>query len=186
VDAEAIIADRRAGMPIKTLCKKYRRNQRYIYQVLEEAGVIIDGRVKAGFDKRGRVLQAALRPGLDVELSVAEWASAAGLLDGEGTISRDNPRGYSAAYRVTIAQKDRRLLEWFMEIFQAGVIQESKGTCATWRIQRARLVYDFLVGCLPYLIVKRESALQTIKTLEERYGWSCSYVNESISCESER
>ena len=97
------------------------------------------------------------------ELTVAELAYAAGILDGEGCVSlektngRPNKRGYRISLFAVVSNTNESLLQWLKDKFGGQVRQykrrEDRKACWVWRIC-AQQAAGFLEAVRPYLIVK--------------------------------
>lgn len=107
------------------------------------------------------------------KISKTKWAYVAGILDGEGSISisattlhtsSGNPyKGYDL--KVMISNTDMGLMEWLKETFggnyregkQNSAIKQNK-ICYRWTLGSYKLMEKFLLGVLPYMLMKREQA----------------------------
>lgn len=100
-------------------------------------------------------------------VSNIDWARAAAFLDGEGSIliSRRGKKGSHRGHflRVTLTNTDPRLVIWFKNLFGGTVITTGKPQKANHRLAYRWMVScktasEFIKGCLPYLILKRDQA----------------------------
>lgn len=171
---DEVVADRRSGVSIKNLAKRYGMGQRRVYRILNEAGVDIGdlsfrAAVAAKTGKPNRVL-ADRSTGIGRKPSSEEWAYIAGIFDGEGSLTYN---GSSRQPRVSISQnRDSGLHEWLLDTLGAGGISEIRGrNVAEFRLFTVRSVYEFLVGIMPYVVVKRDKVENGLSELRSRYGW---------------
>jgi len=103
------------------------------------------------------------------ELTVAEVAYAAGILDGEGCIcitkqrsDRHHKRGYEMKLLVSIGNTDFSLLEWLRARFGGSIYSYSKSgngrkPIGQWHLD-SRKAIPFLKAVLPYLVIKQAQA----------------------------
>lgn len=89
-------------------------------------------------------------------------AYLAGLIDGDGTIAVYKNKNKYTPY-ITIANNNRRVLEWCKKLIGKGTISTKKPKKETYAESYAlRWIYDDAINiaslCLPYLIVKRKRA----------------------------
>lgn len=98
-------------------------------------------------------------------LTVADWARLAAFIDGEGcvTIGRQGKvgvNGRSYALTIRIGNTDPRLMVW-LKRFGVGSFHDwevaGQRHFYAWYVS-ARQAADVLVGCLPYLVIKRDQA----------------------------
>lgn len=105
----------------------------------------------------------------------------AGVLDGEGCISI-RKRTSKWTWRVEIANKNLEFLNKVKEITNSGSISKcSKNKVYTWEVNRKSDIHYILKYILPYLIIKREKAINCIKDIEkEKYTYlTCPKCNYS-------
>lgn len=93
-----------------------------------------------------------------------EWAYLAGLIDGEGCISAQAPnRGDRYFAQVRVVNTRLEMLEWIERRF-GGVISFNRRATIKWRalykwrIHGQAKVAWILIGCMPYLVIKRDQA----------------------------
>ena len=105
------------------------------------------------------------------------WAYMAGLVDGEGTIYINPNR--EGQYAIRIYQKERLLLDHILKLIKVGQVydlgkdrytflpngQSTKNPMHSWQINRDADARWFLNGILPYLITKKEKALELLDIL---------------------
>jgi len=103
------------------------------------------------------------------------WQYIAGFFDGEGYLgafanrARKSEKKY---WRISVAQKDKSVLEEILEFVGYGYIYHNKtsGVNRTgiynYQIYKQRDVYKFLTFVLPFLIVKRKKAIQCISEID--------------------
>jgi hypothetical protein len=128
--------------------------------------------------KKIRINKGSLKAGLSGSPTAEQWAYIAGIFDGEGSLTYHNTQNAVSNRRVDIAQKDVTLLYWLESVLGGGVVrrrkeQDSHGA-DDFRIVRQRQVYEFLMGVLPYVIVKREKVVVAIAELDGRYHFAVS------------
>lgn len=96
------------------------------------------------------------------------YAYMAGIIDGEGSVIieyNDNQRTRPSFYtRVTVAQKDKRLLLWVQKHF-GGKIFDASNRTYQWQAPVSG-IKELLINCLPYLIIKRRKAIMLIALRE--------------------
>jgi hypothetical protein len=121
------------------------------------------------------------------EPTVAQWAYAAALMDGEGSFSITHGTGKSKAgkpyslfdSKVMISNTSLQMLDWLVEVFggyyhpavkaiskkarENG--QKSIKVCYRWLANTYALQTWFVEGILPYLVVKKEQAKVTLDFL---------------------
>jgi len=101
--------------------------------------------------------------------SIAEIAYCAGILDGEGSISASKSTGCSLNFRVivSVSMCDAEPLHLFVKLF-GGCVKTTKTPTRTgkpifyWAIF-CRNAADVLETLLPYLLVKRQRAINAIQ-----------------------
>ncbi|MEK7664444.1 MAG: LAGLIDADG family homing endonuclease [Patescibacteria group bacterium] len=98
------------------------------------------------------------------------WSYVAGFFDGEGSVARNNGLGF----RITIPQTNEEVLKLIRNFVGFGFIIKVKKRESHWKdswtyyIASKKDVYYFLKQVLPYLIVKRDIALEAINKLEKQ------------------
>lgn len=112
-------------------------------------------------------------------LSETDWAYVAGILDGEGCI-RDQKQTHSRHVQPTIrvANTYLGLVEWLRKIFGGSIYTDCRTSQPDrnpnwnqvweWRRCSESAVYAILSGCIPYMIVKRDRALEIMTRIEKR------------------
>jgi len=102
------------------------------------------------------------------------WSYLAGLFDGEGCISicprRDKYNDNAFIFCIQITNTNTTLMKWLVEHF-GGVYYSQDGKSRKsnwkpsyrWRVKGRRNEEEFLLGVLPYLVVKREQALLALE-----------------------
>ena len=97
------------------------------------------------------------------EFSEAKRAYLAGFLDADGAImaciERHQGKKYGFRVRVVvkITQKERNVLDWFVNEFQVGNVVRNR-TTYDWIIKDQNLIRDVLQIVKPYLQVKKNQA----------------------------
>lgn len=97
----------------------------------------------------------------------------AGLIDGDGCITRRDPtKGY---WRVTVDMTDKEVIDWLCGIGGAYASQLHKDRTRrmhAWYLSRQAHVRLFLLAILPYLRVhaKQRKALAAITEIEAKTG----------------
>lgn len=109
-------------------------------------------------------------------------AYAAGILDGEGSVSiaKDNnlrktfSLGNAIYYpHITVTNTNLEVLEWFCELFGGAVIVHTKEGIENrkqswrWEIRKASVVESFIRVVFPYLIIKRKQATILLNFLND-------------------
>lgn len=111
------------------------------------------------------------------------WQYIAGFFDGEGNIYlfRDSHRERA---RIQISQKKRYVLDKIKEFLKEqdikSIIADYEYATPSLRINRKSEVLDFLKKVLPFLMVKKEEAQNTIKTIETSGGRDAIRLSEKI------
>lgn len=98
----------------------------------------------------------------------SEPAYVAGLIDGEGCITRNNK-----CWRVQIAMTHEGVIRWLGTF--GGTVRERKVSgnrqpCWRWLVMRQRDVLLLLEVVIPYLRVKKQSAIHAVKEIRGRVG----------------
>lgn len=88
-------------------------------------------------------------------------AYMAGLIDGEGALIieyNNNLRVRPSFYpRITMSQKDKRLLDWVVRHFGGTINEHPTNGCYQWGCPVDRIL-PLLEACMPYLIIKKRKA----------------------------
>ena len=108
------------------------------------------------------------------EMTVAQAAYLAGLIDGEGSIiaTKRNNKGRHT-WRLQVANTQLSLLEWCIEATGVGTIVTSqrraseKHQLGSWWQCYSWNAYDVLRQIAPYMIIKKELALRMMAELDE-------------------
>jgi hypothetical protein len=106
-----------------------------------------------------------------------DWAYAAGLVDGDGSINiskerrYDRPNPFYFRVNVRVAQTDMAALIWLKEIFGGCIYFQNRQrgnrkTCWCWSIRSRKLIVTFLESILPYLKIKQQQAQLCLKFYE--------------------
>lgn len=169
-----------AGERLVPLARAFHIRASNISEVLHESGIDIHTeslRRSCYVRARPNKIAANKARGLGRKPSKEEWAYIAGIFDGEGSLSvqyhTDGQR--MSGYYANIAQQGRTLHEWIQTTLGDGHIHKG-GTgkikqMFNFRLCAQRKVLEFLDGVLPYLIVKKEFALEVVNFIKNRYGW---------------
>jgi hypothetical protein len=97
------------------------------------------------------------------ESSAAMRAYLAGFLDADGAIMASIEKhsekkfGFTVRVIVKITQKDRQVLDWFVDEFQFGKVVPNR-TTFDWILKDQNKINDLLMLIKPYLRVKRVQA----------------------------
>jgi hypothetical protein len=97
------------------------------------------------------------------------WPYMAGIMDSEGSISLSVSRkssGYEGFnLMIQVTNTDRRLIDWIVSNFGGAVCAEIKKNSFTpgskifrWVVYGREIQEQFLLGVLPYLVIKKEQA----------------------------
>jgi hypothetical protein len=97
-----------------------------------------------------------------------DWAYAAGLFDGEGSITlAPNSRSGSPALKVCLSVCHKETVLWLQTTFGGLFSESSNGPLATRTIWRwtvnGKAAKPFLVGVLPFLKIKKGEALVVLE-----------------------
>jgi hypothetical protein len=102
------------------------------------------------------------------------WSYVAGLFDGEGCISicnrKDKHEDTAFIFCIQITNTNTTLMKWLVEHF-GGVYYSQDGKSRNpkwkpsfrWRVKGRKNEEEFLLGILPYLVIKREQALLALE-----------------------
>jgi len=118
-----------------------------------------------------------LRSRLERQLSQAEAAYVAGIIDGEGTLSLS---GFNRRQtELSIANTHKPLMDWLCAIIPGSVYYTAgrEPPCKTiysWRFRGQLRIYDLLCLIEPYMIVKRELAQRMISHMR---NWLSFYLD---------
>jgi hypothetical protein len=113
----------------------------------------------------------------------AEPAYMAGFFDGEGCIRVNKtctPTTTNYHLIVTIANNDQSILDSCLEIYGGDVRSKGKRECYSWSLFNKVNIKRFLLDTLPYLIVKREEALEGMKYIDLGHKVICPEKREEI------
>lgn len=102
-------------------------------------------------------------------MTPVELAYAAGIMDGEGTISIGRGRANGRTFLrpvVNVANTDWRILEWFRERFGGSITTnltrlvrpEHHKVCGRWNLCGMAVTEEFVRQLLPFLLLKRAQA----------------------------
>lgn len=105
-------------------------------------------------------------------------AYTAGLFDGEGWITiakRKWGKNTIDAIQVGLANTSLPLIDWLHSMYKAGFIYSNKSKLSkrftyTWQLTRIMDVYHFLKAVTPYLVIKKEKALEALRVAERVIG----------------
>lgn len=108
-------------------------------------------------------------------ISDIQWAYLAGLLDGEGSIGlyQDTRRDFtSIMLRITlIVNTDKELINYVSNLIgEEFVYKTNKSNCWCVKISHRALAEQFLINILPYLVGKKQRAINALKFIESRKG----------------
>ena len=159
-----------SGSSIKKIAKYFHKRSSNISEILKNNKIDVENNRgdRIGNTQRGSVSSTIYKSkGIVSQLKREEWAYIAGVFDGEGNISFSNK---NLNVRITIAQKEVKLLYWLKDILGCGIVNLAKNNCNnSYRINTTKEVYDFLLNVISFLIVKKDQAQNTIDYLKERY-----------------
>lgn len=105
-----------------------------------------------------------------------DWAYLAGIIDGEGSLSIRTANGDKVYPRIKITQVDELFLRQLYDKWGVGTFREYSGESNQlssrqsyiWRISSKAEVRWILDGCLPYLRLKRERALECLEHIDPK------------------
>lgn len=110
---------------------------------------------------------------LDIsKITEVEIAYIAGIVDGEGHIAKP------PSICVQITNTDKSLFCWMQKRINVGTIQERARKnenwkpVFNWRIRRKLQCYDFLRLIIPYLVIKKQVAQDTVDFIQQKYHLS--------------
>ena len=101
---------------------------------------------------------------------MSKWPYVAGILDGEGSIHAHRSSGH-LAIKITIVGTDIRLMKWLLGNFGGKFYSRTKKTSGGrtayyWMPSGKKNRTNFLLGILPYLLLKREQAILALQFLQ--------------------
>lgn len=108
--------------------------------------------------------------------SVAARAYLAGIIDGEGTISYQAPGGSVRHYRVAVIMTCEDTINWLgqwggtVTTHKRKVPQPNRKPQFLWRVTGHSNVRVVLTAILPYLVTKRQTAIETLEYIATRPG----------------
>jgi hypothetical protein len=109
------------------------------------------------------------------KISKTKWAYVAAMLDGEGHISitkhlqsygKDGKKYWQIDCKIGISNISIPLMDWIKESFGGDYKDGKQGCnrpCYRWNLDQYHLQEKFLLGVLPYLIIKRKQALLALE-----------------------
>lgn len=115
-----------------------------------------------------RAMRAPLRPFLTPPKET-DRAYLAGLIDGEGCITKVRVNQNFRAWRVAIFNTDKAVMDWLCAM--GGNIHWRRPgaagwkSCAQWHVSNARDMIALLTAVAPYLIIKKAKAIRAIAEL---------------------
>jgi hypothetical protein len=95
----------------------------------------------------------------------SKWSYVSGLIDGEGSIQINKTKAGSYEIKVKLGNTDLRLMKWLISNFggvyytEASVRSSSHKVLYQWFVKGAKNKELFLLGVIPYLVLKREQAV---------------------------
>ena len=111
-------------------------------------------------------------PQIQIPIEKAELGYIAGLIDGEGCLTKNNGR-----WRLQIAMTDEPVINWLGKM--GGTVRErsvkgNRQRCWRWLVMRQVELRILLLALLPYLMVKHDQATKVLNELntELRDIWS--------------
>lgn len=105
-----------------------------------------------------------------------DWAYLAGIIDGEGSLSIRTANGDKVYPRIKITQVDEGFLRQLHNKWGVGTFREYSGESNElssrqsyiWRISSKSEVRWILDGCLPYLRLKKDRALECLSYIDPK------------------
>lgn len=135
--------------------------------------------LKHQFKVRGLVYPVRRRipAKFNVPRRVADLAYIAGIIDGEGCITKSVAKQH---WCVSVYQSDKRLIDWLLKfggysgtrdankaaLYARGI--RTNSDLYYWNLANARDVRRLLRALLPYLLLKRDRALQAIDEISRK------------------
>jgi hypothetical protein len=109
------------------------------------------------------------------DLPETDWAYVAGIIDGEGCLSWwTTPRHDHSYPRLSVGNTNRNLTDWLQMVFGGCVGYQprrektNQSPLWEWKLSSEAAVYAILAKCIPYLIIKRDKALELMAHTEAR------------------
>ena len=108
---------------------------------------------------------------------------AAGFFDGEGCVRVNKTcTETTTTYHLilTVANNDQSILRAYQELYGGDVRAKGKRDCYSWSLFNKVDIKRFLLDSLPYLVVKREEALEAMKFIDLGHKVVCPEKREEI------
>lgn len=111
---------------------------------------------------------------INFNLSDIEKGYMAGIFDGEGSLSKYyNKNNKSYYWRLSIGMTDKKVLQLFNDKLGGSLYIEKREinqkTIYRYQLVKQNIIYFFLQGLIPYLIVKKEKTKQFFTDIETKY-----------------
>jgi hypothetical protein len=109
------------------------------------------------------------------KISKTKWAYVAAMLDGEGHVSitrhlqsygKKGKKYWLVDCKIGISNVSVPLMDWIKENFGGDYKDGKQGSnrpCYRWNLDQYHLQEKFLLGILPYLVIKRKQALLALE-----------------------
>ena len=109
------------------------------------------------------------------DLPETDWAYVAGIIDGEGCLGLwAGPRNKQSYPRIAVGNTNRNLTDWLQAMFGGCVGYQPRREKTNhkplweWKLSSEAAVYAILAKCVPYLLLKRDKALELMAHTEAR------------------
>lgn len=101
-----------------------------------------------------------------------DWVYAAGIIDGEGTISGNTGNALRPRFQISVYQKHPEIVVWLRDTFGGKVypVHQNGNTGWSWKTNRDEDAKAFLQGIQPFLKLKQRQAELGLRFLETCKG----------------
>ena len=116
------------------------------------------------------------KPYICPDLLGTDWAYIAGILDGEGCLHYNKKKNGKLYPKISVGNTHKGLCEWLQMILGGGFYFQDRSDRKNWNdawmwVQTSgAAVYTILSKCLPYLIIKKNKAIEILQLLSKRLG----------------
>lgn len=170
-----MVEDYLGGMTVHQVARLHHCRTEKVSKVLAAANVDpkIVGTTRAGLKKQGRPIAAGLKVSRIKSLPETSWAYIAGIVDGEGSLTKEANKGLN--WRISVTQlAETGLCDWLAQSTGCGgvSVQHRRSTyriCEQWRVSSQKEIHGVLIKLIPYLRVKLNKAEEAVAYIEDRY-----------------
>jgi hypothetical protein len=150
---------------ISILAKKFGVTEKCIYMLLK----------KRGIPRRNDRIKPY--PSVTIPKDETKLAYFAGILDGEGSLGfvKDETMQTGTRPYVNVTNTSEELIKWIVENFGGRILVRKppkghfgKKKCITWRVERTIDIYLLLKKITPFLVVKKDKAIELLNFVETR------------------